>query len=213
MYNHCNRQSNRPITDSSKENSAFFQQTSCLQRVAGISKGMSMVPLFFVLLAFLSFPAAQTLPVETSVLSSTNIELLPDQERRASSKIRELLEKLKENAGKAKDKVDGTGTPEERSFRRVILGLEDDLDAIDADIDKLLDPNQYPSLSPYDAGFMEPVGVPNSLEDHASVVLTLAIEALAAYNALSQPLRDETVGSKIKTIQALMPGYRDDAGL
>ena len=54
---------------------------------------------------------------------------------------------------------------------------------------------------------MEAITEPSTLSDYAAVSLTLADEALAAALSLSQPMRDKTIGSKLKTIESLLPGY------
>ena len=81
------------------------------------------------------------------------------------------------------------------------------LDGVQAQIDQLFDPLQNPSLTPVDAGRVERITTPSTLADYADVSLTLADEAMAAALSLSQPLRDETIGSKLKTIEDLLPGY------
>ena len=81
------------------------------------------------------------------------------------------------------------------------------LDGVQAQIDQLFDPLQYPSLTPVDAGRVERITTPITLADYADVSLTLGDEALAAALSLSQPLRDEAIGSKLKTIEDLLPGY------
>ena len=81
------------------------------------------------------------------------------------------------------------------------------LDGVQAQIDQLFDPLQNPNLTPVDAGSVERFTPPSTLADYAAMNLTLADEALAAALSLSQPLRDETIGSKLKTIELLLPDY------
>lgn len=81
------------------------------------------------------------------------------------------------------------------------------LDGAQAQIDQLFNPLQNPNLTPVDAGSVERFIPPSTLADYADMSLTLADEALAAALSLSQPLRDETIGSRLKTIEMLLPGY------
>lgn len=71
-------------------------------------------------------------------------------------------------------------------------------------IDQMFNPLQDPNLSPVDAGTSEHL-FPRTLTEFADTSLTLADEALAAAQTLNQPLRDETIGSKLKTIEELLP--------
>ena len=71
----------------------------------------------------------------------------------------------------------------------------------------MFDPLQDPSLSPVDAGSVERFTPPSTLADYADLTLTLADEAQAAALSLSQPLRDETIGSKLKTIEMILPDF------
>ena len=73
-------------------------------------------------------------------------------------------------------------------------------------IDQVFNPLQDPNLSPVDAGTSEHLK-PRTLTEFADTSLTLADEALAAAQTLNQPLRDETIGSKLKTIEDLLPLY------
>lgn len=73
-------------------------------------------------------------------------------------------------------------------------------------IDQMFNPLQDPNLSPVDAGTSEHLK-PRTLTEFADTSLTLADEALAAAQTLNQPLRDETIGSKLKTIEDLLPLY------
>ena len=81
------------------------------------------------------------------------------------------------------------------------------MDDAQTQIDQLFDPLQNPNLNPVDAGEVERIATPSTLADYADVSLSLADEAMAAALSLSQPLRDETIGSKLKTIEFLPPGY------
>lgn len=85
------------------------------------------------------------------------------------------------------------------------------LDSAEADIDQILDGNQYPSLTPVDAGDVNPAETPMTLSEHASKCVELAQQAF--YEMLIGPKDHEVVGTKLKTIKALLPEYRALAGI
>ena len=85
------------------------------------------------------------------------------------------------------------------------------LDSAEADIDQILDGNQYPSLTPVDAGDVGPTASPLTLSECASTCVDLAHEAF--YEMLIGPADHEAVGTKLKTIKALLPEYRSLAGI
>lgn len=117
--------------------------------------------------------------------------------------IEELIRILEEAKRKIEEGPDG-----KRDDPLVFpLPLSVILDGVQAQIDQLFDPLQDPSLSPVDAGSVERFTPPSTLADYAAMNLTLADEALAAALSLSQPLRDETIGSRLKTIELLLPVY------
>ena len=85
------------------------------------------------------------------------------------------------------------------------------LDSAEADIDQILDGNQYPSLTPVDAGDVDPSVLPATLSEHASTCVELAQQAFD--EMLIGPKDHEVVGTKLKTIKALLPDYRALAGI
>lgn len=85
------------------------------------------------------------------------------------------------------------------------------LDSAEADIDQILDGDQYPSLTPVDAGDLDPTVFPLTLSEHASTCVELAQQAFD--ELLIGPRNHEVVGTKLKTIKALLPEYRALAGL
>lgn len=89
--------------------------------------------------------------------------------------------------------------------------LAQKLDVAEEHIDRILDPTQSPSLSPSDAGSIDRSYKPSSLTDHASDCVELSTAALVA--AMIDPIPDEYIGTKIKTIKALLPEYRELAGI
>ncbi len=85
------------------------------------------------------------------------------------------------------------------------------LDLAEADIDQILDGNQYPSLTPVDAGDVDPTVIPLMLSEHASTCVELAQQAFD--EMLLGTADHEVVGTKLKTIKALLPEYRALAGI
>ena len=85
------------------------------------------------------------------------------------------------------------------------------LDSAEADIDQILDGNQYPSLTPVDAGDIDPAVLPLTLSEHASTCVVLAQQAFDELIGTAAP--DQVVGTKLKTIKALLPEYRALAGI
>ncbi|MCH8315395.1 MAG: hypothetical protein IIA64_05430 [Planctomycetes bacterium] len=84
------------------------------------------------------------------------------------------------------------------------------LDSAEADIDQILDGNQYPSLTPVDAGHVILAESPTTLSEHASRCVALAQQA---FDEMIGPADHEVVGTKLKTIKALLPEYRTLAGI
>jgi hypothetical protein len=207
------RQSNRIERAQSSQFSGVFAQRSKSQHVASFFGLPSRIQVLFLILALVSFPGAQSETSSQAQFEHSTSSISSINERMMAMTLKELLEKLKETTEGANQKVNEAANPEEYSLKRVIPGLSRDLNAIEFQINTLLDPSKSPSLTPFDAGVQEPVDEQNSLEDYSEATLDLAIDALAAYNSLSQPLRDQVIGSKVKTILLLLPGYREEAGL
>ncbi len=89
------------------------------------------------------------------------------------------------------------------------------LDSAEADIDQVLDGNQYPSLTPVDAGDVDPTVFPLTLSEHASTSVELAQQAFdeLLIGPTPAPADHEVIGTKLKTIKALLPEYRALAGI
>ncbi len=85
------------------------------------------------------------------------------------------------------------------------------LDSAEADIDQIFDGYQYPSLTPVDAGEVNLGVFPLTLSEHASRCVELAQQAFN--EMLIGPGDNEVVGTKLKTIKALLPEYRALAGI
>ncbi len=78
-------------------------------------------------------------------------------------------------------------------------------------IDRILDPNQSPSLNPPDAGSVDPSVNPSTLPEHAQTCFDLARQAHA--EAGQAGADHKVIGTKIKTISSLLPEYRQLAGI
>jgi len=78
-------------------------------------------------------------------------------------------------------------------------------------IDQLLDPLQYPSLIPYDAGSIIPSFGPSTTTEYATDCSDLARDALD--EAMSRIFDDDVIGSDLKTIKLLLIGFRQQAGI
>ena len=115
---------------------------------------------------------------------------------------------LSDNAASAQAVVDQEGGQLDEDSRRE---LQQYLERVEERIDTISNPNRSPSLDPPDAGSIDPTVNPTTLTEYADTCATLALEALLA--ALIDPIADEYVGTRIKTIKALLPEYRDLAGI
>lgn len=85
------------------------------------------------------------------------------------------------------------------------------LDSAEAIIDQILDPFQYPSLTPYDAGSLDTSFDPSTTTEYATDCTDLARDALE--EAMSRILDDEIIGSNLITIKHLLIGFRQQAGI
>ena len=135
--------------------------------------------------------------------------------------VQEIIDKLQElinELNKAKDEVESDITrpgdnADDVRLTSINIRLFNYLNNASHKISDILNPQIAPTLDPVDAGSVENVVTPTSLLQYANTTLGLANEALAAATTLNQPLRDEVIGSKVKTVQYLMPGYYAAAGL
>jgi hypothetical protein len=78
-------------------------------------------------------------------------------------------------------------------------------------IDAIYDPNESPSLDPVNAGTVIGSYDPTTLVDFAADCVTLSTQAHAESQTESPD--DDYIGDRLKTINALLPGYRAAAGL
>lgn len=86
------------------------------------------------------------------------------------------------------------------------------LSSVEGRIDVILDPHRYPSLSPADAGSVDPNVTPTTLPEYATACLDLIREALDELTSAPSSV-DDVVGTKIQTIKDLLDGYRAEAGI
>ena len=87
------------------------------------------------------------------------------------------------------------------------------LDSLEGGIDKILDATQDPSLSPSNAGSVDPNVNPSTLGQYADTTHDLMSDAVAELQANGASYDAELVGTKLRTVQALLDGYRDEAGI
>ncbi|MCP3905103.1 MAG: hypothetical protein GY715_15875 [Planctomycetes bacterium] len=87
------------------------------------------------------------------------------------------------------------------------MGVLDLIDEAEAMVSQVLDPGQAPSLNPPCAGEIDPDIEPQDLGEHAMACCVMAMEAVVAVRTAPQT-SDEEVGTKLRTIQSLLPEYR-----
>lgn len=83
----------------------------------------------------------------------------------------------------------------------------------EARIDRILDPTTAPSLDPGDAGAVDESVQPENLRDYAATVVGLLNEALAEFYLGGPGADAEVIGSRLKTVKALLEDYRAAAGI
>lgn len=129
----------------------------------------------------------------------------------------EDLEDVVDDAGDevedAEDAIAGRVGPLPEATRSAVAA---DLEAALALIDRVLDPEQYPSLEPADAGFVDKGIDPQTLPEYAEIVTDLARAALDEIQA--PVIDDEEIGTLLKTIEYLITrdgphNYRTLAGI
>lgn len=118
------------------------------------------------------------------------------------------LNDLEEDLQDSKDITDSSpGPPPEPQKSQ----LADKLTHAEGIIDRILDPNQNPSLNPPDAGSVDPSVNPSTLPQYAQTCHKLAQQAHA--EAKQSNPDHEVIGTKIKTTKKLLPDYRRLAGI
>jgi hypothetical protein len=122
--------------------------------------------------------------------------------------VSDLLEKLLRQLSDAKNTVGNSNDPPTGADA---LSLAHDLDSAELKIEQLFDPYVLPVLDPVDAGAIDPAVTPLTLVEHACACADLAEEAYVL--SLFGQEDHEEIGSALKTIRHLLPGYRELAGL
>jgi len=164
-------------------------------------------PIFALLLVLLIFPlslqaANPTSPATPTVAFQADLCPAPD----TLDDLIEILKQIEKELGKAKKQAEGNDSSPGNDQ------LEIYLDNTQLLIDQIFDPYQDPSLDPVDAGSIDPTVSPITLSEYADVCLDLAADAEDEAEFASPPDHD-VIGSKLKTIDSLLPGYRLAAGL
>ena len=122
--------------------------------------------------------------------------------------IIDLLEDIADDLEAAEAQIGTMTEPLQEPTKTVVAILLDDAEAL---IDQILDPDEYPSLTPADAGSIITSFAPTTLPEYASYSTNLAVDALQ--EALSRVVEDAVIGTDLKTIKSLFPGYRQKAGI
>jgi len=124
--------------------------------------------------------------------------------------LNNLIYELLQILADAKDDVDDSGT-EGPLGAPYASNVQADLDDAASIIDQILDPLQVPCLDPVDAGSVDPSVQPELLSEYAADCEQLAQDAWDAVSSTTGS--DETIGTKLKTIESLLAGYREEAGI
>lgn len=124
-----------------------------------------------------------------------------------------VLRRVRDALKDAKEAVDENAGPLDEAEKSRVA---DDLDAALADIDQILDPHQYPSLNPPDAGLIDASFDPVTLTEYARTSYKLAQDAVDEAN--SKLVEHKVIGSRLKTIEYLITresphNYRTKAGI
>lgn len=124
--------------------------------------------------------------------------------------VLQLAYRLLEIMAEMKDAINGLGNegPLESPY---ISEAEANLDDAEGIIAQILDPFQPPYLTPVDAGSVDSSVQPDLLSEYADDCDALAYEAWQAADAVDP--NDVLIGTNLKTIEALLPGYRTEAGI
>ncbi len=125
----------------------------------------------------------------------------------------EILEDMLRDLEDAAEKIGNISGPLEEPEKSEVA---DDLEEVLAAIDQILDPNQYPSLNPPDAGSIDANFDPQTLPDYATSSVQLAGDAVD--EAYSRIVNHKVIGSRLKTIEHLITrvsphNYRTKAGI
>lgn len=119
-----------------------------------------------------------------------------------------LLEDIADDLAAAEAEIGSGLGPLQEPSKTIVANLLDNAEAL---IDQILDSNVYPSLTPADTGSVDPSFAPTTLPEYATDSNDLAVDALQ--EAQSRIVDDEIIGTDLKTIKSLLPGYRQEAGI
>lgn len=120
----------------------------------------------------------------------------------------QILKDLLDEADDAEEAVGGNTGPLVDPLKSEVAGYLDNIEQL---IDQILDPNVHPSLDPPEAGSAELIVSPTTLPDYAVDSRDLAQDALDELMSLFVDF--ESVGTNLRNIKALLPTYRDKAGI
>lgn len=123
------------------------------------------------------------------------------------------LEDMADDLGEAEEAVGGHEGPLSEPELSLVA---DALDNALAVIDRILDANQYPSLTPPDTGYIDARVTATTLPDYAFECAIMAKDALD--EAQSTVIDHKVIGTLLKTIQNLITredphNYRTEAGI
>ena len=113
--------------------------------------------------------------------------------------LKDFLDQLEQWLKELDDLLDTAPDIDDPETQQTIRGT---LNEIESHIDAIFDPQQAPVLSPPDAGTPDESVEPTTLRQYVKASLTLTTQAKGASE-------HEEIGSRLKTILHLLPGFRD----
>ena len=175
-----------------------------------LTRGASLLAVLAVMMI-----AIKLLPSGDAFASDTLVAALPVQNGGGVGPVADLiddlidlLDEIVEAADDAEHAMGGDMGPLVGAVKSEVAGY---LDSVEQLIDRILDPNVYPSRIPPEAGSDEPIVNPTNLPEYAFDSRDLAQDALD--EALSVIVDYETIGTNLRNIKSLLPTYRDKAGI
>lgn len=206
---------NVPISNISEGTCPWKPAQPLRSRLRGLIEGRSRIP--FVLLAVLALSIAVLRFNEGTSASHSGLTAATAAEANTSritafvdilDDIIAILEDIIDDLAGAEAEIGSAIGPLQEPSKTIVANLLDNAEAL---IDQILDSNEYPSLTPADAGSIDSSFAPTILPDYASDSNDLAVDALQ--EALSRIVDDAVIGTDLKTIKSLLPGYRLEAGI
>lgn len=123
--------------------------------------------------------------------------------------VEDLIDELEEWLEEAEEIIDDAPSdPLPSNLRDQVAGK---LTETESSIDQILDPDVAPNLDPPDAGSVDQSINPVGLKDYAATAHDLALNARVAAGQSSPD--EQYIGTQLKTIKHLLPGYRAAAGI